>query len=250
MKKTLGAVFAGAVLTLATAPAAMAQTDTPTSPAETTTTTSETTTTGTEPTSETPTTTSSPTSTTAPVLTQKLAPPQAGNSNGDDPVELPGTTTSESTTPEPPYQDNIGHGFVGLGGEGILVIQCASGPPGDVSTANLNVTGGPDQDEADGRLWNYSVRVATPPTAPTAPFSWTCNGQEGHGVVEFEQEQPPTTTTSPAPTSSTPTSTTAPITTAPATSTTANPGGSAPQGPQVKVEPKGGVETGFGGMAR
>ena len=56
MRKTLGAVFAGAVLTLSTAPAAMAQTDTPTSPTETTTTTSETTTTSTEPTSETPTT--------------------------------------------------------------------------------------------------------------------------------------------------------------------------------------------------
>lgn len=246
MKKTLVAVFAGAVLTLATAPAAFAQTDTTTPPTETTTTSSETSTTSSSPTTTTTTTTTpSPTSSeqVSPIETTKLSPqPQQKSDLRVDDAE------PVTTTPEPPYQDNIGHGFVGLGGEGILVIQCAAGAPGNVSTANLTVTGGPDQDEADSRLWNYSVRVVTPPTTPTTPFSWTCDGQEGHGVVEFEQVKPPTTTATP--TSSSPTSTTTAPTSSTAPITTANPGGSAPQGPQVKVSPKGGVETGFGGTAR
>jgi hypothetical protein len=89
------------------------------------------------------------------------------------------------------------------------------------------------------------VRVVDAPAGTTtAKFSWTCDGVEGNGLVEFEQEQPPVTTTTTA-TSSTAASSTAPVTTA--TSTTAA-GNAAPEA-QVKVAPKGGVETGFGGTA-
>jgi hypothetical protein len=165
-----------------------------------------------------------------------------------------GSPIEEEPAPEPTYTDNVGSGLVGVKGEGVLVIACAAGAPGNLATANLNVTGGPDQDEADGRLWNYTVRVAAPPTGPTAPFSWTCAGVPGQGIVEFEQEPtPPTTTTSSTTTTTTttesPTSSSAPASsTAPITTSTSAPGNSSSQA-QVKVTPKGGVETGFGGMA-
>jgi hypothetical protein len=163
-----------------------------------------------------------------------------------------------SEPPKDDYQDNTGHGFVGLGGEGVLVIACAAGRPGEVATQYLSVTGGPDQDEADGRLWNYSVRVVDAPAGTTtAKFSWTCGGAEGNGTVEFEQEQQPptstvtaTSTTTSTPPSSAPASSTAPLSTAPmTTATSTTPAGNAAPKAQVKVAPKGGVETGFGGTA-
>src|SRR5204862_3262709 len=101
----------------------------------------------------------------------------------------------------------------------VLVIACASGKIGPVSTQYLSVTGGPDQDESDGRYWNYTVRVVDAPAGTTtAKFSWTCDGGEGDGIVELQQEQPPATSTSPSTSTSTTTSTvsssTAPIITA------------------------------------
>jgi hypothetical protein len=243
LSRVAGIVSAGALITAATAPAALAQTDTTTP--ETTTTTSgssEATTTTAPTTSETTTTTAPATSettgtTTTPSLTDSV------KTDAPDPT----STTVTSEPPKDDYQDNTGHGFVGLGGEGVLVIACAAGQPGAVATQYLSVTGGPDQDEADGRLWNYSVRVVDAPAGTTtAKFSWTCDGVEGNGLVEFEQEQPPvTTTTTTTTTSSTAASSTAPVSTA--TSTTAA-GNAAPEA-QVKVAPKGGVETGFGGTA-
>jgi hypothetical protein len=241
LSRVAGVVFAGALATFAAAPAALAQTETETttasSPAETT---PETTTA--PPASET-TTASSPVTTTgttsAPATTEVT------------PTTTPKTTTTTTTTDEsePPkddYQDNTGAGFVGTGGEGVLVIACASGAPGNVATQYLGVTGGPDQDESDGRYWNYSVRVENAPAGTTtAKFSWTCNGVEGNGIVEFQQDEPPVTSTSvPASSTSVPASSTAPVTTA----TSAAAGNSAPAA-QVKVEPKGGIETGFGGTA-
>jgi hypothetical protein len=160
----------------------------------------------------------------------------------------------EGDTQEPPKddvpQDNTGHGFVGLGGEGILVISCVAGAPGHVATQYLSVTGGPDQDEANG-LWNYTVRaVNVPAGTTTAKFSWTCGDQDGEGVVEFQQEEEPPAGSSTVPSSTAPvtTATSTATTTATATTTTAS-GNAAPKA-QVKVAPKGGVETGFGGTAR
>nr|WP_086856203.1 hypothetical protein [Amycolatopsis lexingtonensis] len=238
MSRVAGIAAAGALITAATAPAALAQTDT-TTPETTTTTSSEATTTTAPSTTETSTTTAPSTSETAGTTTTPSV-------TGPVKTDAPGTTTT-TVTIEPPkddYQDNVGHGFVGLGGEGVLVIACAAGAPGNVATQYLSLTGGPDQDESDGRYWNYSVRVVDAPAGTTtAKFSWTCAGVEGNGLVEFEQEQPPATSTSASPSS------TAPVTTATsATTTSAAPGNSAPKA-QVKVAPKGGVETGFGGTA-
>lgn len=252
LNRVAGIVSAGALITFGAAPAAFAQTDeTTTAPSttETTTSTSETTTTTTVP-STTETTSSSPVTTT-------------GTTSADPTTDVTKTTTPETTTttagpPSDGYQDNTGHGFVGVGGEGVLVINCAAGAPGNVATQYLDVTGGPDQDESDGRTWNYSVRVnGLPPGTTTGKFSWTCAGVEGEGVVDFEQAPPPdTSTTTSAPTTTSGTTTSAPSSTAPITTsngpststTTSTPGNAAPKA-QVKVTPHGGVETGFGGTA-
>jgi hypothetical protein len=252
LNRVAGVVSAAALATFAATPAALAQETDTTAPSTTETTTSETTTTTTAPsTSETTTTTASTPATTT------------GTTSADPTSEVTKTTTPEtaSTTTTPPddnFPDNTGHGFVGLGGEGVLVINCAAGHVGNVSTQYLSVTGGPDQDESDGRIWNYTVRVDNLPAGTTTgKFSWTCDGVEGNGTVEFQQPEVPPTSTSSTPTSSsTVPSSTAPVTTATstattstATTTTAAAGNAAPKA-QVKVAPKGGVETGFGGTAR
>lgn len=241
LSRVAGIVSAGALITFAAAPAASAQTETETTTASSPSETAPGTTTATETT--TPSTPVTTTATTSATATTEVTPTTTPKTT---------TTTTTTETSEPPkddYQDNTGHGFVGLGGEGVLVIACASGAPGEVATQYLSVTGGPDQDESDGRYWNYTVRVDNAPAGTTtAKFSWTCHGVEGNGTVEFQQpEVPPTSSTSP----STVASSTAPITTATsgaATSSTAPAGNAAPKA-QVKVTPKGGVETGFGGTA-
>ncbi|MEU4518547.1 hypothetical protein AB0F52_07475 [Amycolatopsis sp. NPDC024027] len=253
LSRVAGIVSAGALITFAAAPAALAQDETTTPETTTTTSPSETTTT-TAPTS---------TETTAPVTTTGTTT-AAPTSSHVTTTTTPKTTSSAPETTEPPkadYQDNTGHGFIGLGGEGVLVIACAAGKPGEVATQYLSVTGGPDQDEANG-LWNYTVRVVDAPAGTTsAKFSWTCGGVEGNGTVDFEQEQQPptstvtatstaTSTTTSTPSSSAPASSTAPLTTAPmTTATSTTPAGNAAPKAQVKVAPKGGVETGFGGTA-
>ncbi|MDX3191161.1 hypothetical protein PV458_22365 [Streptomyces sp. MN03-5084-2B] len=261
LSRFAGVVFAGALAIFAAAPAALAQTETSTSPTETTTSTSETST------SETSTTSSSPTSTTAPSSAAATTPSQ--RTHGDvkttekrvaPPVEPKIKADAAEPAETAAYPDNYGHGFVGAGGEGILVVSCAAGAPGNLATQYLTVTGGPDQDEANG-LWNYTVRVVDAPAGTTtAKFSWTCGGVEGNGTVEFEQkQQPPTSTvtvTATAPGTTTSTATSTPSSSAPAsstapttTATSSTPAGNAAPKAQVKVAPKGGVETGFGGTA-
>ncbi|MEV7044694.1 hypothetical protein [Amycolatopsis sp. NPDC051061] len=243
LNRVAGVVSAAALATFVAAPVALAQETDTTTPETTTTTTSESATTTTAPSTSETTTPSTPVTTT-------------GTTTAADPTtKVTKTTTPETTTTtaEPPaddYQDNTGAGFVGVGGEGVLVINCAAGAPGNLAAQYLSSTGGPDQDESDGRIWNYTVRVTELPAGTTTgKFSWTCNGVEGNGIVDFEQEQPPATSTSSTPTStSAPASSTAPVTTATSTTTTA-PGNAAPKA-QVKVTPKGGIETGFGGTAR
>jgi hypothetical protein len=248
----VGVVFAGALATFAATPAALAQDETSTSPTETTTSTSESSTTS-------PTTTTQP-APTAPSSTSGIAtaaPSQSGDVRTTDKQAAPEKKAApelKEDTQQPPkeddYQDGVGHGFVGLGGEGILVVNCASGKVGAIYTQNLSVTSGPDQDESDGRLWNYSVTVVSPPAGPTGRFAFTCDGVESVGIVDFEQEQPPTTTTSSsAPSSTAPVTTpSVPSTTTTTATTTTAPGNAAPKA-QVKVAPKGPIETGFGGMA-
>ena len=247
LNRVAGVVSAAALATFAAAPAALAEETDTTSPETTTTTSTSETTTTTAPTTTETTSESSPVTTT-------------GNTPADPTIEVTKTTTPVKTTStsadsEPPkddYQDNTGAGFVGLGGEGVLVINCAAGAPGNLAAQYLSVTGGPDQDESDGRTWNYTVRVADAPAGTTtAKFSWTCNGVEGNGTVEFQQPEEPPTSTSPS-TSTTVASSTAPVTTATpttTTSTTTTASGNAAPKAQVKVAPKGGVETGFGGTA-
>ncbi|MEA5359898.1 hypothetical protein VA596_10150 [Amycolatopsis sp., V23-08] len=254
LNRVAGIVSAGALITFAAAPAALAQETDTTTPetTETTAVTSETTTTTVPPTSET---------TTAPPVTTTGTTSAPGTTDVTKTTKPGTTTTTTSDGSEPPaddYQDNTGHGFVGVGGEGSLTINCASGKPGEVATQYLSVTGGPDQDGADGRIWHYSVRVdQLPPGTTTGKFSWTCGGVEGEGTVDFEQAPPPETSTT-NPTTSTTTSTGAPTTTSTPSSTvplttitsttTSTPGNAAPKA-QVKVAPQGGIETGFGGTA-
>ncbi|MEU4251084.1 hypothetical protein AB0F15_27110 [Amycolatopsis sp. NPDC026612] len=249
LSRVAGIVSAGALITFAAAPAALADDETPTS--ETTTATSETTTTTAPTTTETtassvPVTTTGTTS--APATTDVTSTTTPGTTTPED------TTTATSEPPKDDYQDNTGAGFVGVGGEGSLTINCAAGAPGNVATQYLSVTGGPDQDGADGRIWHYSVRVdQLPPGTTTGKFSWTCDGIDGEGVVVFEQAPPPDSSTAPVATA---TASTAPVTTAvastapvtTATPASAAPGNAAPKA-QVKVAPKGGIETGFGGTA-
>ena len=261
LNRVAGVVSAAVLATFVAAPVALADDETPTSTTETTTSTSETTT------SSSPTSTTSDAPSTAPSSPSGTAPGKANQpevKTTDKRIAPKATPEVEGDTQEEPpaddgYQDNTGAGVVGVGGEGSLTINCAAGAPGSVATQYLDVTGGPDQDGADGRIWHYSVRVAQlPPGTTTGKFSWTCAGVDGEGVVTFEQAPPPeTSTTNPPTTTSAPTTTsvpssTAPVTTAPvttATSTSAAPGNAAPKA-QVKVTPKGGIETGFGGTAR
>ncbi|MEV4143400.1 hypothetical protein AB0J40_07010 [Amycolatopsis sp. NPDC049691] len=255
LNRVAGVVSAAALATFAATPAALADDETPTSSPETSTSTSETSTTSSSSatTSDTPTTVPSSTSGIATATPSEVKTTDKRVAPKAEP-ELKGDT--QEPPKDEPQQDNVGHGFVGLGGEGVLVIACAAGAPGNVATQYLDVTSGPDQDGANGLLWNYTVRVADLPAGTTTgKFSWTCAGVEGNGVVEFEQEQPPTTSTTTA-TSSTTTATsssaspssTAPVTTATSVPATTPSGNAAPKA-QVKVAPKGGVETGFGGMA-
>ncbi|RSM38770.1 hypothetical protein DMA12_32235 [Amycolatopsis balhimycina DSM 5908] len=242
MSRIAGIVSAGALITFAAAPAALAQTETETTtaPPTTETTSSEVTTTA-PPISETPTTTVTTTGSTTTDPTHEVTTTTT--------TVTPTSTSVDGEPPKDDYQDNTGHGFVGAGNEGVLVIACASGKIGPVSTQYLSVTGGPDQDESDGRYWNYTVRVVDAPAGTTtAKFSWTCDGVEGNGVVDFQQGPPPVTSTSASTSTSAATSSTAPITTATSSPAAAAAGNSAPKA-QVKVAPKGGVETGFGGMA-
>lgn len=250
LNRVAGVVSAAALATFVAAPVALAE-DGTTSPETTTTTstsTSETTTTTAPSTSET-------TTPTTPVTTTETT--SAPSTTGTKPATSTTTSPSTSASTEPPvdddYQDNTGAGVVGVGGEGSLTINCAAGAPGNVATQYLDITGGPDQDGADGRIWHYSVRVEQlPPGTTTGKFSWTCAGVDGEGVVTFEQAPPPESSTTNPPTTTSAPSSTEPVTTAPvttATSTSAAPGNAAPKA-QVKVAPKGGIETGFGGTAR
>ncbi|MEU3621439.1 hypothetical protein BS329_26150 [Amycolatopsis coloradensis] len=219
MKKTLGrlagAVLAGAVISLAVAPAAMAQDETTTTPPA--------------PTSETPTTAPSPSWTGGKVTT---APPEssgAPSSSSQQPTSTSGkptsskpspTSTSETptTSPEDPFYDNVGAGYIGDTGIGALVIACQSGEPSNVSAPDFDIIRH-NQAEDDGRYWVYIVKVKKSFKGNSSSFTWTCGGKPGKADIEFES----------------------PI----------GGGAGTPGKPekQVKYAPKGGIETGFGATA-
>ncbi|WP_409489468.1 hypothetical protein [Amycolatopsis sp. cmx-11-12] len=219
MKKTLGrlagAVLAGAVISLAVTPAAMAQDETTTTPPA--------------PTSETPTTAPSPSWTGGKVTT---APPEssgAPSSSSQQPTSTSGkppsskpspTSTSETptTAPEDPFYDNVGAGYIGDTGIGALVIACQSGEPSNVSAPDFDIIRH-NQAEDDGRYWVYIVKVKKSFKGNSSSFTWTCDGKPGKADIEFES----------------------PI----------GGGAGTPGKPekQVKYAPKGGIETGFGATA-
>jgi hypothetical protein len=228
LKKTLGrlagAVLTGAVLSLAVAPVAVAQTDPSTSITEAP---------STETTSSTPgepTYTGGPVTTAPPETTQTGAPTTSAPGT-TEPTKPTGTTKpteptsskpSEPTTPpEDPYVDNIGAGYVGEDGIGALVIACESGEPTDVSAPDFT-TELSYQDETDGRYWIYIVKVKPEFQGNSSTFTWTCNGESGKGDIEFES---------------------------PIGGGSGTPGGKPEKPKQVKLKPKGGIETGFGATA-
>ncbi|WP_181776018.1 hypothetical protein [Amycolatopsis pittospori] len=221
MKKTLGrlagAVLAGAVISLAVSPAAMAQTETTTTPPSTPTETS------TEVPGPTytggPVTTAPPESST-PESSSQQPTPTSGKPSETSGKPTPTSSASHTPTPSPedPYVDNVGAGYIGENGVGALVIACQSGEPANVSAPDFDTQYG-NQAEDDGRYWIYIVKVKKSFKGNSSTFSWTCDGKAGKGDIEFES----------------------PIG-----------GGSGTPGKpekQVKYAPKGGIETGFGATA-
>ncbi|MFE6609849.1 hypothetical protein [Amycolatopsis sp. NPDC057786] len=221
MKKTLGrlagAVLAGAVISLAVTPVAMAQTETTTTPPA--------------PSSETSSSTPAApsysggkvtTETSAPASSSSQEPtptssgkPTSGKPSPTSTSEKPTTTTAP---PEEPYVDNVGAGYIGENGYGALVIACESGEPSNVSAPDFDTVYG-NQAEDDGRYWVYIVKVKKSFKGNSSTFTWTCDGKPGKADIEFE---------------------------------TAIGGGAATPGKpekQVKYAPKGGIETGFGATA-
>ncbi len=220
LKKTLGrlagAVLAGAVISLAVTPAAMAQDETTTTPPA--------------PSSETSTPAPEPSWTGGKVTTAPPEPSTPASSSSQQPTSSSSgkptsgkpspTSTSEkpTTPPEEPYVDNVGAGYIGENGVGALVIACASGEPAAVSAPDFDTLYS-NQAEDDGRYWVYIVKVKKSFKGNSSTFTWTCAGKAGKGDIEFES----------------------PI----------GGGAGTPGKPekQVKYAPKGGIETGFGATA-
>ncbi|MFI5611253.1 hypothetical protein [Amycolatopsis sp. NPDC051903] len=243
MKKTLGrlagAVLASALIGLAVAPVASAQeadttaptsevatpptsdtpaTDVPTSDAPT----------SDAPTSDAPSTSDTPTTGAQPTDSTQPGEPSNTGEPTSQPTEPTSTTTSgseETTTPEePPYEDDIAFGIDLDGNQGIFVIACAAGEPTNVHSNDFDLVEGPIQDETDGRYWEWLVtrHDGVSFDAGNVTADWTCSGKpaDDHPV-------PPAGGASSG-----------------SAGTTGGDGTS-----QVKYAPKGGVETGFGGMA-
>ncbi|WP_414936464.1 hypothetical protein [Amycolatopsis sp. cmx-11-51] len=225
LKKTLsrvaGAVLAGAVISLAVTPAAMAQDEITTTPAA--------------PASETPTTAPSPSwtggkatsgpewsggkVTTAPPSTTESGTPTSTSGTPTSDKPSPTSTSEKPTTPpEEPFYDNVGAGYIGDTGVGALVIACQSGEPSNVSAPDFDIIRH-NQAEDDGRYWVYIVKVKKSFKGNSSTFTWTCAGKPGKADIEFES----------------------PI----------GGGAGTPGKPekQVKYAPKGGIETGFGATA-
>ncbi|MEC3981086.1 hypothetical protein [Amycolatopsis sp. H20-H5] len=240
MKKTMGrlagAVLVGALITLAVSPTAMAQDDPATTavtppPVETPTTTPDpgtpptgTTTPVETPTSESPAPTSSAPGTTDPGTPPATKPSETSPSSSSEPPK-----SSEPTTPpEDPYVDNIGAGYAVSTGEAFVVISCLAGAPTNVVSPALDIEQDAIQDETDGRFWGFNATRKAGFTDVKSTVTWTCGGVAGQGDVELEAAPGGGAGTPGTP--GTPDKVTKPK--------------------QVKIAPKGGIATGFGGMAQ
>lgn len=217
LKKTLGrlagAVLAGAVISLAVTPVAMAQTETTTTPPA--------------PSSETATSTPAAPSYTGGKVTTETSAPASSSSQEPTPTSSgkptsgkpsPTSTSEKPTTTTPPKPElNVGAGYV-EGTEGALAIFCGS-EPADVNAPDYVITES-FQDGADAFVWVYIIEAKPGFTGTTSTFTWTCDGKPGKGDIEIEQIGGGAT----AP-------------------------GADKKKKQVKLKPKGGIETGFGATA-
>ncbi|PXY37666.1 hypothetical protein BA062_03310 [Prauserella flavalba] len=146
------------------------------------------------------------------------------------------TTSSEPTGPEePPYVDDSGYG-IDLDPEqglGLLLIACAAGEPTGVTSPDFEILDGPWQDETDGRYWAYLVQLQPGLTfaGGNVVADWVCGGEPGGGSGSGGGGSTPV---APVPGSED------------AGDWQRENGGDA----QVGFAPKGGVETGAGGIAR
>ncbi|QXV60583.1 hypothetical protein [Amycolatopsis sp. TNS106] len=220
MKKTLGrlagAVLAGAVISLAVTPVAMAQTETTTTPpapsSETATST---------PSSPGGDVTSTPPESSAPASSSSQEPTPTSSDKPTSGKPSPTTTSEKPTTTTPPMPElNVGAGYV-EGKEGALAILCGSEPT-DVNAPDYIITDA-FQDGADAFVWIYVVEAKPGFNGTTSTFTWTCDGKPGKGDIEIEGIGGGATA----------------------------PGADKPGKPkkQVKLKPKGGIETGFGATA-
>jgi len=218
LKKTLGrlagAVLAGAVLSLAVTPVAMAQIETTTPPAASTETT---TSVPPGPSYSGGPVTTEPTKSSTPASSSSQQPtPTSGKPTSGKPS--PTSTSEKPTTSVPPKPVlNVGAGYV-EGNEGALAILCGSEPT-DVSAPDYTVVDS-FQDGGDAYLWIYIIEAKPGFKGTSSTFTWTCDGKPGKGDIEIE-------------------GTVGGGATAP---------GTKPK-KQVKLKPKGGIETGFGATA-
>ncbi|RSN38300.1 hypothetical protein DL990_03520 [Amycolatopsis sp. WAC 01416] len=224
MKKTLGrlagAVLAGAVISLAVTPVAMAQTETTTTPPA--------------PTSDAPTTAPSPSwsggqvssgpewsggkVTTVPPTSESSSTPTS--TSGKPTSSSPASTSEKPTTTTPPKPVlNVGAGYVEGDGVGALAILCGSEPTG-VTAPDFTITDS-FQDGGDAYLWIYIIEAKPGFKGNSSTFTWTCDGKPGKGDIEFEET----------------------------IGGGANAPGTDKPKKQVKLKPKGGIETGFGATA-
>lgn len=233
-----GAVLANALIfTAVAAPAAAQEIETSTEAAVTTTTappetTSTTTSAPTSSSSESSETTAPPTSTTGSETSTPgtSTTPPAETSQTSQPSST--TSTQPSTTDpveEPPYVDDTAWGIDidPEKGIGMLLIACAAGEPTNTHSPDFEILEGPHQDEVDGRYWYYFVQLRPGLTFESNDVQgyWECGGEQTGGG---------SSPIAPVPGSGD------------ADDWQDNNDGEA----QVKFAPKGGVETGFGDIAR
>ncbi|KAA9162974.1 hypothetical protein FPZ12_010730 [Amycolatopsis acidicola] len=233
MRKPWGRIaatlVAGALITLAAAPAAIADdTDVATT---TSSAVPETTSSSAAP--ETTTTSDSPQSTENTEPSSTDSAPSATDTTSAQSTESskPSDTSSpdETTTPEePPYEDNQGWGVDLEDGYGMVIISCAAGEPTGLTSPDFDVVDGPYQEVQDGRYWDFLVQLHDGKTFADNDIAgdWTCAGPQGGGAGSGSIAPVPGSESSGDWQSSN--------------------GGDA----QVSFAPKTGVETGFGGLAQ
>ncbi|WP_340686040.1 hypothetical protein LCL61_06675 [Amycolatopsis coloradensis] len=219
MKKTLGrlagAVLAGAVISLAVTPVAMAQTETTTTPPA--------------PSSEASSSTPAAPSYSGGKVTTETSAPASSSSQEPTPTSTsekptsgkpsPTSTSEAPTSTTPPMPElNVGAGYV-EGNEGALAILCGS-EPADVTAPDFTIVDS-FQDGGEAYLWIYIIEAKPGFKGTASTFTWTCDGKPGKGDIEFEGTVGGGATA---------------------------PGNDKPK-KQVKLKPKGGIETGFGATA-